>query len=318
MMRDVENPMCLGDCKNCPFQGVIPQDCPGRCARCRYSRYCPCGNRFIHPQLMPLVRKEPKSAEVREIALDAIRIDSLPGAPLVVCDEGMVKILGRFIRKFGQPRPIVVSPEKVAGQHHYRLVGGMDVFLAVRDLGQREVLARITDLSEYKTAIQFYRCELLRLDLSWENQARCLLALHDLYRERQYFPPSLPALSALSGLSKARIRDLLHGIALLNKHGLADGAVPFPTLLRPIRPTYPEALQREMIRGLVEEEWTRRRVAEYAAGRLTIGVSDTAKTMSSDPRLSLIDVRLQSQGNGRIPQLASNAGLALNAAGGGR
>ncbi|MDA8188235.1 MAG: hypothetical protein M0T85_08850 [Dehalococcoidales bacterium] len=320
MRRDVENPMCLRECEKCRFQGVIPQDCPGKCLRCRYSRYCPCGNRFIHPQLMPMAKKESKSAEIREIAIDSIRYDSLPGTYIVACDEAMLKILGRLIRRFGQPRPLIVSPEEVAAQYRYRLVGGMDIFLAVRALGQRGVLARIAKLDEYKATVQFYRYELMRLDLSWENQARYLLALHELYRERQYFPPSLPTLSALSGVPMSRIRDLLHGIELLKSHNLSDGTIPFPTLLRPIRTTYPEALQKEMIRGLVEEGWTRRRATEYAAERLTVGSNDAgkAKAMDREFHLNLVDVSLTRSGNEHLLQPARNARLALTAAGGGR
>ena len=318
MRRDVENLMCLRECGTCRFRGMTAQDCPGSCRRCPYSRYCPCGNRFIHPQLMPMVNKESKSTGAREIAIDSIRYDLLPGTSVAACDEGMLKILGRIIRRLGQPRPLTVTPEKGAAQHRYRLIGGMDVFLAVRDLGQRDVLARIVELSEYKAAVQFYRCELLRLDLSWENQARSLLALHDLYRKRQYFSPSLPTLGALSGLPMSRIRDLLHGIALLKSHNLSDGTIPFPTLLRPIRTTYPEALQKEIIRGLVEEGWTRRSATDYAAGRLTVGVSDMGKAVEREIPPNLVDVSLPRPGHERVFQPTEDAGLALGTMGGGR
>ncbi len=148
MRRDVENPMCLKECGTCPFRGVIPRDCPGGCRRCPYSRYCPCGNRSIHPQLTPMIDKESRSAEAREIAIDSIRYNPMPGTSLAACDEAMLKILGRIIRRFGQPRPVIVALEKGASRYDYRLVGGMDIFLAVRDLGQREVLARPADLDE--------------------------------------------------------------------------------------------------------------------------------------------------------------------------
>lgn len=317
MRRDVENPMCLRECESCWFQGVIPEDCPGRCGRCRYSRYCPCGNRLIHPQLLSLVDGESKPMAGREIPLDSIRYDSLPGISLATYDEAMLKILGRIIRRFGRPRPVTVEPEKWAARPSYRLIAGIDVFLAVRGLGNRGVLARIADLDEYRAAVQFYRYELLRLDISWENQARYLLVLEDLYRERHFFSPSLPALSALSGLPTSRIRDLLHGIALLKSHNLSDGTIPFPTLLRPIRTTYPEALQKEMIRGLVEEGWTRRRAMKCAAERLTVGISDAGKVMDRKLQIDLVDVRLPIPGDGQGFQ-AKDAGLALVAAGGGR
>ncbi len=308
MRRDVENPMCVKACKSCRLDVVIPQDCPGRCGRCRYSRYCPCGNRSIHPQILPMVDGESKPAAGREITVDSIRYDSLPGTSLAACDEAMLKILGRIIKRFGQPRPVIVAPEKGAARHDYGLIAGIDVFLAVRDLGQRGVLARIADLDEYRAAVQFYRYELLRLDLSWENQARYLLALHDLYRARQYFSPSVPTLSALSGLPMARIRDLLHGITLLKGHNLSDGTIPFPTLLRPIRTAYPEILQKEVIRGLVEEGWTRRRATEYAAERLTVEVSDLGTAMERERHGNLADVCLARPGNGQVLQQAWPSG----------
>ena len=264
-----------------------------------------------------MVKKESEFAEVREIAIDLIRHDSLPGTSLAACDQAMLKILGRIIQRFGQMRPLLVSPDRDAAQHRYRLIGSVDVFLAVRELGRKEVQARIANLSEYNASVQFYRSELLRLDLSWENQARYLLALEDLYRERRFFSPSLPTLSALSGLPMSRIRDLLHGITILKSHGLSDGTIPFPTLLRPIRPTYPEALQKEMIRGLVEERWTRRRAMECAAERLTVGISDAGKAMDRKLQIDLVDVSLPIPWDGRGLQ-ARDARLALVAAGEGR
>ncbi len=116
----------------------------------------------------------------------------------------------------------------------------------------------------------------------------------------------------------SRIRDLLHGITLLDKHNLSDGTIPFPTLLRPIRTTCPEALQEEIIRGLVEEGWTRRRATEYAAERLTVGVSALGKAMERERHGNLVDVGLAKSGNGQVPQPGRGAGLALGAAGGGR
>ncbi|MCL5960217.1 MAG: hypothetical protein M1358_13055 [Chloroflexi bacterium] len=250
--------------------------------------------------------------------IDSIRYDSLPGSSLAAYDEAMLKILGRIIRRFGQRRPVIVAPERGATRHDYRLIAGIDVFLAVRALDRRGVLARIADLDEYRAAVQFYRYELLRLDLSWENQARYLLALHDLYRMRHFFPPSHPTLSALSGLPMARIRDLLHGLTLLKEHNLKDGTIPFPTDLRPIRTTYPEALQKEMIRGLVEEGWTRRQAMKFAAERLTVGSSNVGKATGREVHLSLVDIGLTGTGKGQVLQPTRDAGLALSAAGGGR
>lgn len=264
-----------------------------------------------------MTTKQSQAVEVREIAIDSIRDDPLPDVSVVAHDAAMLQILGRIVELFGQARPVIVAPQKGIAQQRYRLVGGMDIFLAVRDIGYKQVLAWVTELSDYDAAMQFYRCELLRLDLSWENQARCLLALQELYRQRHYFQPSLHALGILSGLESSRIRDLLHGIALLQRYNLGDGTIPFPTLLRSIRPSYPEALQKELVRGLVEEEWTRRRATSYAVDKLWGGLREEGA--ARNPEIdSVVGVSLLSVEDTRTARTARGAAFVPSAFAGGR
>ncbi|TAK36115.1 MAG: hypothetical protein EPO21_03975 [Chloroflexota bacterium] len=266
MRRDITDRMCQRECADCPLQGVTPGDCPGDCMGCSYSEYCPCGNRFIHPQFDQLAGGQARSAQAQEISIEHIRRDT-PKPPVAEYDKGMIRMLARVLKVLGQPRPLIVKPQK-GNQLKYRIVGGMDILLGAIALGWKNVSAQVIDLDDHEAAMQFYRAELLRLDLSWEDQARCVLAIQDLYHERHPLPPSLATLSTLSGLSPSRTRDLLHGITLLKKHRLSDGTIPFPTLLRSVRLTYPEAMQRELIRGLVDEEWTRRRATSHATSRI--------------------------------------------------
>lgn len=274
MRRDIDDPMCQRDCHICPLQGVTPRDCPGDCLDCPYSRFCPCGNRFIYPQLAQLASSTSHILGAWEVPIGSIRQDMLPHPPIANYDSAMVRILGRIFQLIGQRKPLVLAPHNTARQQCYRLVGGLDVLLAAKALGWKHVLAHIVELSQYEASVQFYRCELQRLDLSWENQARCLLALRNVYRRRYHCWPCLATLGTLSGLTKSRTRDLLHGVALLKRHGISDGTIPFPTLLRSVRATYPEAVQRDLIHGLVEGGWTRRRATSYAKGRMQERTSD--------------------------------------------
>lgn len=313
MRRDIEDPTCQRECEDCPLKGVTPDDCAGSCINCSYSRFCPCGNRFIYPQLVALSRSE--ATDITEVPIGSVRDDLLPHPPLVRYDKSMIRILGRILQVVGQPRPVIVRPRSSPQRQGYRLVGNADIFLAAKALRLDRVLARIEELTDYEARVRFYCCELLRLDLSWENQARCLLALEEAYRERHYLPPSVATLASLSGLTRSRTRDLLHGIALLRRHNLEDGTIPFPTLLRSVREAYPEAIQRELIRGLAKGQWTRRRANGYAAVRLR---DRTLRAGKAEIRVTSLADLSPTTGKGRMPPVVKNEGLLVGAGVGGR
>ncbi len=315
MRRDIEDPTCQKECGDCPLKGVTPDDCAGNCRKCPYSRFCPCGNRFIYPQLVGLAQV--KTRDVTDVPIASVRDDPLPPPPLVRYDEAMIRILGRILRVKGQPRPVIVRPRNGLQKQGYHLVGNVDIFLAEKALRLDHVLVQIEELTDYEARVRFCRYELLRLDLSWENQARYLLALQEVYREWHCFVPSVATLASLSDLTRSRTRDLLHGITLLNRHNLEDGMIPFPTLLRSVRDAYPEAIQRELIRGLIKGNWTRRRANGYAAAALsdlTLHIANIGRTEINVA--SLADVP-PTRGNGRVlPPVKSEALIAVAGVGG--
>ena len=268
MRRDIEDPRCQRDCSDCALDGVTPEDCQQDCPGCPYFKLCPCGNRSIYEQVAQLTRDAIETARCREVSIESIRHDMLPRPPVVPYDKAVVHMMRRIVRRIGQGRPLVVAPQKGTPPVTYRLLGGLDILLAAKALGRTRVFVQIVEPSECEAKVEFYRYELRRLDLSWENQARCLLALEEMHRERHYISPSLPTLSGLSGLTLSRTRDLLHGIRLMKKHNLNDGTIPFPTLLRSIRPSYPQAIQRELIQGIINGEWTRRQAVGHATAEM--------------------------------------------------
>ncbi len=164
MRRDIDDPMCQRECRDCPLQGITPKDCPGNCLDCPYSKFCPCGNRFIYPQLVGLAYSSGHIAASQRIPIAAIHRDMLPRHPLAEYDKAMIRILGHILQLIGQPRPVVVIPLKAPCQS-YRLVGGMDILLAAHALSWSQVLADVAELSQHEASVQFYRGELQRLDL---------------------------------------------------------------------------------------------------------------------------------------------------------
>lgn len=284
---------------------------------CPYAEYCPCGNRFIHPQFGQLAQSPSESVQAQEVPISAIHRET-PRTPVADYDKAMIRILARVLKVLGQPRPLIVTPLK-GQQQAYRIVGGIDILLAAIALGCKNLLAQVIELNDYEAAVQFYRSELLRLDLSWENQARCVLAIQGLYHERHPLLPSLATLSTLSGLSTSRTRDLLHGITLLKRHRLSDGLIHFPTGLRSVRLTYPNGMQRELIRGLADEGWTRRRATSHATAKRrkqTLGVVGQARgqddgNSSRNSHVSPISVN-------RVQQLPQVVAPPARVGGGGR